>query len=51
MILAVTLYLLYTASAWVLLRSAAKPRLEPVAWALILLALIGRSSAKNDLMG
>ncbi len=43
MILAVTLYLLYTASAWVLLRSAAKPRLEPVAWALILLALIGHS--------
>ena len=45
MILAATLYLLYTASAWVLLRSVYKPRLEPVAWALILLALIGHSDA------
>ncbi len=45
MILAATLYLLYTASAWLLLRSVNKPRLEPVAWAVILLAIIGHSDA------
>src|SRR3984957_2101580 len=44
-ILAVTLFLLYIASAWVMLRSVNKPRLEPFAWALILLALIGHSDA------
>jgi ABC-type uncharacterized transport system permease subunit len=44
-ILAVTLFLLYAAGAWVMLRSAKQPRLEPLAWALILLALIGHSDA------
>jgi len=42
-ILAITLFVLYTASAWVLLRSVSKPRLEPVAWGLILVALVGHS--------
>jgi ABC-type uncharacterized transport system permease subunit len=44
-ILAFTLYVLYTASAWVMLRSVSKPRLEPIAWTLILLALVGHSDA------
>ncbi len=45
MILAVTLFLLYAGSAWLMLRSVTRPRLEPVAWALILVALIGHSDA------
>jgi ABC-type uncharacterized transport system permease subunit len=44
-ILAITLYLLYTASAWVMLRSAANPRLGPVAWALALSAIFAHSDA------
>lgn len=43
--LAVTLFLLYAGSAWLMLRSVSKPRLEPVAWALILVAIIGHSDA------
>jgi ABC-type uncharacterized transport system permease subunit len=42
---AISLYVLYTASAWVMLRSVNKPRLEPFAWVLILIALIGHSDA------
>ena len=42
---AATLLLLYTASAWVMLRSVNKPRLEPLAWLLILFALIGHTDA------
>ena len=45
MILAATLFLLYIASAWVTLRSVSKPRLEFLAGALILLAIIGHSDA------
>lgn len=45
MILAATLFLLYTASAWVTLRSATHRRLEPLAGALILLAVVGHSDA------
>ena len=41
----ISLFVLYTASAWVMLRSVQKPRLEPLGWALILLALIGHSDA------
>jgi ABC-type uncharacterized transport system permease subunit len=41
----ISLYVLYTASAWAMLRSVRKPRLEPLAWVLILLALIGHSDA------
>ena len=46
----ITLFLLYAASAWVMLRSVNKPRLEPIAWALILLALIGHSDAIMHMM-
>ena len=49
-ILAITLYVLYTASAWVMLRSVNKPRLEPLAWALILLAIVGHGDAIMHMM-
>jgi ABC-type uncharacterized transport system permease subunit len=49
-ILAITLFVLYTASAWVTLRSAKKPRLEPLALALILVAIIGHSDAIMHMM-
>ena len=43
MIPAIILFLLYTVSAWAMLRSVKQPRLEPLAWILILVALIGHS--------
>jgi ABC-type uncharacterized transport system permease subunit len=49
-ILATILFLLYTASAWAILRSVKKPRLEPIAWALILIAIIGHSDAIMHMM-
>jgi ABC-type uncharacterized transport system permease subunit len=49
-ILAITLFLLYVAGAWVLLRSVNKPRLEPLAWLLILLAIVGHSDAIMRMM-
>jgi ABC-type uncharacterized transport system permease subunit len=49
-LLAITLFLLYIASAWVLLRSASQPRLEPLAWILILLAIVGHSDAIMQMM-
>jgi ABC-type uncharacterized transport system permease subunit len=39
------LFVLYAGSAWVMLRSVNRPRLEPLAWALILLAIVGHSDA------
>jgi ABC-type uncharacterized transport system permease subunit len=39
----ISLFVLYTASAWVMLRSVNKPRLEWIAWGLILVALVGHS--------
>ncbi len=45
MILAITLFLLYIASAWVMLRSAANPRLSPIGWALALSAIFAHSDA------
>jgi ABC-type uncharacterized transport system permease subunit len=42
-ILAITLYLLYTTSAWVMLRSASNPRLNPIAWALVFAAIFAHS--------
>ncbi len=45
MILALTLFLLYGASARVMLRSVNKPRLEPVAWTLSLAAIVAHSDA------
>lgn len=50
MILAITLYLLYTAAAWLMLRSVNKPRLEPVAWALSLAAIVAHSDAIVHMM-
>jgi ABC-type uncharacterized transport system permease subunit len=44
-ILAIILFLLYSASAWVMLRSVKKPRLEPIAWVLVLTAIFGHSDA------
>jgi ABC-type uncharacterized transport system permease subunit len=44
-ILAVSLFLLYGASAWCMLRTTTRPRLEPLAWALTLVALVGHSDA------
>jgi ABC-type uncharacterized transport system permease subunit len=49
-ILAITLFVLYAASAWVTLRSAKKPRLEPLALGLILVAIIGHSDAIMQMM-
>jgi ABC-type uncharacterized transport system permease subunit len=49
-ILAITLYLLYTASAWVMLRSASNPRLSPVAWVLVFAALLAHSDAILHMM-
>ena len=45
MILAITLFALYTASAWVMLRSVSKPRLDRLAWAITLAALVAHSEA------
>ena len=45
MILAITLFLLYTASAWVMLRSVSIPRLEPVAWGLLFVAMLAHTDA------
>jgi ABC-type uncharacterized transport system permease subunit len=44
-ILAVTLFALYNASAWVMLRSAGNPRLTPLAWALVLATIFGHTDA------
>jgi ABC-type uncharacterized transport system permease subunit len=49
-ILAITLFLLYAASAWIMLRSVNKPALEPIAWALTLAALVAHSDAIVHLM-
>jgi ABC-type uncharacterized transport system permease subunit len=49
-ILATILFLLYAASAWAMLRSVKQPRLEPVAWILILVAIIGHSDAIMRMM-
>jgi len=49
-LLAIILFLLYTLSAWVMLRSVKNPRLEPIAWILILVAIIGHSDAIMHMM-
>jgi ABC-type uncharacterized transport system permease subunit len=49
-ILAITLYLLYTASAWVMLRSASNTRLSPLAWALVLAAIFAHTDAVVHMM-
>ncbi len=50
MIVAITLYLLYTASAWVTLRSAGNPRLTPIAAALAFAAIFAHTDAIVHLM-
>ena len=50
MILDLILFVLYSASAWALLRSVKNPRLEPLAWLLILVAIIGHSDAIMRMM-
>jgi ABC-type uncharacterized transport system permease subunit len=47
---AITLFVLYSAGAWLMLRSVRKPRLEPFAWVLILVAIIGHSDAIMHMM-
>jgi ABC-type uncharacterized transport system permease subunit len=49
-ILAIILFVLYTLSAWAMLRSVKQPRLEPLAWVLVLLSLIGHSDAIMQMM-
>jgi ABC-type uncharacterized transport system permease subunit len=49
-ILATTLFVLYTLSAWALLRSVKRPRLEPLAWVLVLVSIIGHSDAIMQMM-
>jgi ABC-type uncharacterized transport system permease subunit len=46
----VTLFALYSASAWVMLRSVNKPRLDPLAWVLSLAAIIAHSDAIVNMM-
>ena len=50
MIPAITLFLLYSAGAWLMLRSLRKPRLEPFAWVVILVAIVGHSDAIMHMM-
>ncbi len=50
MILAITLFALYAAGAWIMLRSVNNRRLEPLAWALALAALFAHSDALVALM-
>ena len=50
MILALTLFVLYAASAWVMLRSVHRPRLEPIAWALSLASIVAHSDAIVHMM-
>ena len=45
MILAISLLLLYAASAWAMLRTVNKPRLEPIAWTFSLAAIVAHSDA------
>jgi ABC-type uncharacterized transport system permease subunit len=49
-ILAITLFALYAASSWMMLRSLNKPLLEPIAWALSLAALLAHSDAIVHMM-
>jgi ABC-type uncharacterized transport system permease subunit len=47
---AITLFVLYAAGAWLMLRSAVKPRLEPLAWVVVLIAIIGHSDSIMSMM-
>src|ERR1700693_658131 len=50
LILAITLYALYTASAWAMLRSVNRPRLDAIAWILGLAAVVAHSDAIVHMM-
>lgn len=50
MIPAIILFVLYALSAWAMLRSVKQPRLEPIAWILILIAIIGHSDVIMQMM-
>jgi ABC-type uncharacterized transport system permease subunit len=47
---AIILFVLYALSAWAMLRSVKQPRLEPIAWILILIAIIGHSDVIMHMM-
>jgi len=49
-ILPITLFVLYSAAAWLMLRSVTKPRLEPFAWATAFGAIFSHSDAIVRLM-
>jgi ABC-type uncharacterized transport system permease subunit len=49
-ILAITLFVLYAAGAWLMLRSAPQPRFEPFAWVVVLVAIIGHSDSIMSMM-
>jgi len=44
-LLAIIIFILYTASAWVMLRSVSDRRLDPLAWSLSLIAILAHSYA------
>ena len=50
MIPAIILFVLYALSAWAMLRSVKQARLEPIAWILILIAIIGHSDVIMHMM-
>jgi ABC-type uncharacterized transport system permease subunit len=47
---AIILFVLYALSAWAMLRSVKQPRLEPLAWLLVLIAIIGHSDVIMQMM-
>jgi ABC-type uncharacterized transport system permease subunit len=49
-IAAISLFVLYLAGAWLMLRSANRPRLEPLAWIAVLIAIIGHSDSIMSMM-
>jgi ABC-type uncharacterized transport system permease subunit len=49
-ILAITLFALYSAGAWVMLRSVSNPRLAPLAWVITLTAILAHTDAIVHMM-
>jgi ABC-type uncharacterized transport system permease subunit len=47
---AIILFVLYALSAWAMLRSVKQPRLESIAWILVLIAIIGHSDVIMHMM-
>ena len=50
MTVAITLFLLYTAGGWVMLRSVSNPRLDPLAWAITAGAILAHTDAIVHMM-